>query len=1136
MYRIIFVKRTYRVKLNREELTQLFSIIDIRMANNYHKCYQQFGLKKASNGNFHCFSAKDHAHGDADASLSISNSTGQYQCFGCSLVGNFQTFWKEQLKNKYGSGNYIDFMVDYLKLKPIEFMKKKNTDITEEQSAQLKDLYDKVIQKYESQEKKPFILNDTLIGLVKENTTLDKSELDDYVNALLASPKHLDYLKTERNIGPEIIKKYKIGIHKRAFTFPMIDGAGNLINVKMYNPLTDDLRFKWWCLYEKSGTYPVPIDSLTKDPIYFFEGEPDTFCALGFGIEGAITLGSKGSVDIIKVLGYDTAKRMLTGKEIVICLDADNQSRGYAEKLAASIYQFDIKQLKIIDLNKSEINPNGLDPTAMKTIKKKGGEIKKRSEKDFTEFMKKNGFNENAKTLFLKLVNDTQVYTQNIKRIPVEKFKVTLQESRAPKYFSHDGSKRIEIAATICDFDESAYLYDKKFGISCICMGDKNIKLMNACKRCVLPQLPGFDNKKELLFQCLREGRPNPFTVIISANDMLALIETSNKEKLINQKTVCGIEPSCKVCKIIPDEQEKVLHVRLSREVSKYGEMAGDYSNSDIQVDAYIINEDVYPGKSYKMRGIQTKDPNTQKAVLVIDEVEPIATSIDNFKMDQETHEILSVFKVKKDETIEQHLERRYKIFGADAGVTGRHEVFELMDYSYFSQVEINNKLFPSMRRGWVETLIVGESRSAKTMMAKHLMGRYKVGEMLSGSSAVTRSGLLGGIKMFKGRPRISWGAIPLNDGGMVIIDELSNVTHEILNDMTSARSDGIMRIDGIEKGCAPSRTRKIMMSNPRGDHANKRDLKGVDMFLNVCIQKQILSRFDAAIYIMADDVIEFDREYLNTSDEFTEYQCTVLIMWVYSRKPDDIIYEDGIEEYLNECQEELLKKYHRDTQLINQEMRLKLLRMATSVAGMTYSTLENDWNKLYVKKEHVKHIKEFLDKVYCYPNMRLDEFSRQKTSSEILGDMRFMENILKYIDIKNLINENEFSQIAMQQVFYDYLDKVQSKILFMVDAKTDQKRTTGVPINLGIQKLISTLVSRNCFIRRKTNYRKTEQFANWLLKMEGIDELRFSDILESDSDKPDIEIIEELKKSGKLGEFVKKQPDGEGSLEILSN
>ena len=85
------------MKLNREELTMLFSIIDAKMSGNYHQYYQQFGVKKGPQ-NFHCFNKEAHSHGDRNPSLSIRNDTGVYNCHGCGEQGNFQTFWKKMLK------------------------------------------------------------------------------------------------------------------------------------------------------------------------------------------------------------------------------------------------------------------------------------------------------------------------------------------------------------------------------------------------------------------------------------------------------------------------------------------------------------------------------------------------------------------------------------------------------------------------------------------------------------------------------------------------------------------------------------------------------------------------------------------------------------------------------------------------------------------------------------------------------------------------------------------------------------------------------------------------------------------------------------------------------------------------------
>jgi hypothetical protein len=196
--------------------------------------------------------------------------------------------------------------------------------------------------------------------------------------------------------------------------------------------------------------------------------------------------------------------------------------------------------------------------------------------------------------------------------------------------------------------------------------------------------------------------------------------------------------------------------------------------------------------------------------------------------------------------------------------------------------------------------------------------------------------------------------------------------------------------------------------------------------------------------------------------------------------------------------------------------MRLKITRMSTAVAGLLYSHVEGDWNKIYVKKEHVEFLVNFLYKLYRHPNMKLDEYSRQQRSLENLGDMSFMENIVKYIDIGPLYNEEEFTDKALQQIFYDYLERVFNQDLYIVDAKTDKIKTYGHHIHMGIMKLINVLISRHCLIRVKSAYRKTVPFNDWLAKIiEGkVDVSKFSNILEPTKDKSDTTVIKKLRKT----------------------
>jgi 5S rRNA maturation endonuclease (ribonuclease M5) len=806
------------------------------------------------------------------------------------------------------------------------------------------------------------------------------------------------------------------------------------------------------------------------------------------GVTGAVTLGSEAINDVNKVFGQERARQIFLGKEIIIILDSDETGITNANKLAKSLYPY-AKQIKIINLDKSEINPNGLDSNLTKEISEGENKKIKRIEKDFTDFIKKNGFGNSAIEMFSELIENTIVYTQNENRIKKERFKVTLQECRYPRYFSSDGSKILELIASVGEFNNKAFMCCKNFEVSCAGMNAAVLPRM--CNNCMLSKMPGFVGAKSLNFHFVRDipkdQETNPFYVRITEHDSLGLIEVLNNQKEQQQKVLCGINRRCEQVVLADGIPEKLLHVKLKKDINEYvsTENITNTGGADIDVEAYMVGEkDIYPNKTYKFEATQTTAWNGQHAVLFIHKAEPIETCIDTFKMDQQTYELLQIFKSKDNESIEEHIERRYSVFANAAGVTGRREMFFLNDLSFFSATEINNKkLLPGIKRGWVEVLIGGDTRTCKSMITKFLHNHYKIGDMITGSTAVTRPGLLGGAAKMNNKYVISWGKIPMNDGGLIIIDELSNIKEDVFSDMTGCRSDGVVSIDTIVSGKALARTRKIMLSNQR---AWKEEIKtdGIYFVKKLCFKDEILARFDLAWVARRSDVdVEtFKADYSQIGNAFNEYQCQSLIRFVYSRKADDFIFEDGFEELINRYQIELTNKFHPSTQLVNQEMRAKLVRLSISLASMLFSTPDDDWNKILVKKEHLEYIAKFIKYLYCHPNMALDIYSNKIRQNEILGNMEFMENIAEYVDLNQIDQTSEFTDKYIQQMFFDYLYKVQIGKLAIPDATNDSSTDTLVRVFEGVSKLIGILTSRHCLERtNKGTYKKTQAFAEWI-------------------------------------------------------
>jgi DNA replicative helicase MCM subunit Mcm2 (Cdc46/Mcm family) len=119
------------------------------------------------------------------------------------------------------------------------------------------------------------------------------------------------------------------------------------------------------------------------------------------------------------------------------------------------------------------------------------------------------------------------------------------------------------------------------------------------------------------------------------------------------------------------------------------------------------------------------------------------------------------------------------------------------------------------VKRGWGELLIIGDSGQAKTTIVERMMHHYRLGELHSGESS-RRTGLVYNLQQNNKRWFLVWGAFPLNDGGLLTIDELSGLNEEDLAVMSDVRSSGIAKATGVITAETTSRTRAIYISKDK--------------------------------------------------------------------------------------------------------------------------------------------------------------------------------------------------------------------------------------------------------------------------------------------------------------------------------
>lgn len=370
------------------DMKDFLEAADSKCEGRYHEIFQEliFDLRKGSNGNFYCFNSAAHGGGvDNRPSLSIDNTTGQYKCFACGAEGNLQSYWTDYLKGT-SSEDYIEFITKTAGINKLDF---EDHDMTKNIS-EMRSLMGQL------EKLKSFDPSNGLAAAIKSSKIIPMKDLDMWVDQLLNNKEKMDYLFKKRKITKEIIKKFKIGWYEHKmktkagkefstwkYIFPSINENGDVINIKAYDPESKNPAFKWMYPLKGMSNCLTPMINLNEPSLYFFEGQPDAYCAIAFGIAGAVTLGSSAdSSKISPLLTKKQCEKYLKDKKVVICLDTDDSGRGASIKLANSILPY-TDNIKIIDLDKSDINPYGLNPELLK-------DDGKRLETDFTDFMKKN--------------------------------------------------------------------------------------------------------------------------------------------------------------------------------------------------------------------------------------------------------------------------------------------------------------------------------------------------------------------------------------------------------------------------------------------------------------------------------------------------------------------------------------------------------------------------------------------------------------------------------------------------------------------------------------------------------------------------------------------------------------------------
>jgi len=301
------------------------------------------------------------------------------------------------------------------------------------------------------------------------------------------------------------------------------------------------------------------------------------------------------------------------------------------------------------------------------------------------------------------------------------------------------------------------------------------------------------------------------------------------------------------------------------------------------------------------------------------------------------------------------------------------------------------------LTRGWVEGLVIGDTRTGKSEIAKKMMNHYRMGRYID-CDKVSFAGIVGGMQQIGKGWNIQWGLLPMNDKRMGVLDEAHKLEYQAISEMAGMRSGGVAEINKIQQESTQARCRLLWIANLKDEFTNRRIdsyASGVQTIPTVMGRAENIARLDFAVVVSGDDVplsVLNAHERPSTPHVFTGELCRTKLHWVWSRRPHQICFEDGCEDYILDKATHLSQVYSSDIPVVEpSEQRIRLARLAVAMAGVLFSH-DGSGENLMVKKEHVELVLEFLQGVYNSPAMRYDKFSKAKQQATVFTQAQVKE------------------------------------------------------------------------------------------------------------------------------------------------
>lgn len=444
-------------------------------------------------------------------------------------------------------------------------------------------------------------------------------------------------------------------------------------------------------------------------------------------------------------------------------------------------------------------------------------------------------------------------------------------------------------------------------------------------------------------------------------------------------------------------------------------------------------DEKLEAGKNYQIIYKVVPHPyKGQQQVLIVSEIKESGDVVTSFEITPDVVADLSEFqKYGFKELVEK--QKAYVKFNVDS------RLLEFIDLWYHTPKEFDFGYMKGIR-GYLDGLIVTESRVGKSTTAQALSKVYGIGAIASlAGSAATSAGLVGGSVKAGSSSQIRPGLIPRNHGKAIIFEELAKAKFSLMPELTDIRSSGIVRINRSTGDLSlPASVRILFLTNPRTeDDGMIRPImaypNGIEIVKPLIGAIEDIARFDF-IYILGENPSDVDPLWA-PPEGFTEKQLRNRIYWVWSRKCDQIRISPEMQKYIVDISKRLNDKYAGSVKIFSTETWKKIARMSIAIAGYMVST-DASYATIIVQKKHVDIAAILIESIYNNSTFKLKEFIDEERKQLVctLPDIELAKEfnsryptMMAYLEKNNNVAKNTLATISGldQAIFNDALKQL---------------------------------------------------------------------------------------------------------------